>query len=94
MDSNLIFHILQRRIFVSSMCWACMIGKEQMVAIQKEIRERAIRGDFTDENLARMRGSLEQMDYPHRKGIDRSTVPAGWDRIHPGFENNENVNED
>jgi hypothetical protein len=66
---------------------------EQMLQIQRDIRERAIRGEFTPEKLKQMKGSLEGMDYPHRSAIDKSKIPKGWDKIHPGLDDDEDLNE-
>jgi hypothetical protein len=66
---------------------------EQMLQIQRDIRERAIRGEFTPEKLQEMKGSLAGMDYPHRSGIDKSKIPKGWDKIHPGLDDDEDLNE-
>jgi hypothetical protein len=67
---------------------------EQMLQIQRDIRERAIAGEFTPEKLEQMQGSLAGLDYnPHRAGIDKSKIPKGWDKIHPGVDDDEDVNE-
>jgi hypothetical protein len=66
---------------------------EQMLQIQRDIRERAIAGEFTPEKLQQMQGSLAGLDYPHRAGIDKSKIPKGWDKIHPGVDDDEDVNE-
>jgi hypothetical protein len=66
---------------------------EQMLQIQREIRERAIAGEFTPEKLQQMQGSLAGLDMPHRAGIDKSKIPKGWDKIHPGLDDDEDLNE-
>ena len=67
---------------------------EQMLQIQRDIRERAIAGEFTPEKLQQMQGSLAGLDYnPHRAGVDKSKIPKGWDKIHPGVDDDEDVNE-
>lgn len=66
---------------------------EQMLAVQQDLRERAIRGEFTPENLAEMQRNMSGMDYPHRAGIDRSKIPSQWDRIHPGLDDDEELDE-
>jgi hypothetical protein len=68
---------------------------EQMLAVQKDVHERAIAGEFTPEKLQALQNSLlsPAAAYPHRVGLDRSQVPAEWDRIHPGLEDNEKVDE-
>lgn len=64
---------------------------EQMIQVQTELRERAIRGDFAPDKLQELQRNLEYN--PHRKDLDTSNVPEGWDRIHPGIEDNESVHE-
>jgi hypothetical protein len=64
---------------------------EQMLEVQRNIRERAIAGDFTPEKLEEMQRSLEGMNYPHREGMDRSKVPKVWDSIHPGAEDDDDT---
>jgi hypothetical protein len=59
---------------------------EQALEIQRDIRERAIRGEFTPEKLEEMRLTFQGMEYPHREGMDRSKVPVEWDRLHPGLD--------
>jgi hypothetical protein len=81
---------------------------EQMIAVQREIRERAIRGDFKPEKLQEIQKSLEKEDATTAVGgTSKSkaknkdtmmTVPAHirkeWERIHPGLEDGEQVHED
>jgi hypothetical protein len=77
---------------------------EQMVRVQKDLRERAIRGEFTKEKLEEMRKSFEYHKFPGRddikgaaagsdKSSSSSSRPEGWDRIHPGIESDSDVNE-
>jgi hypothetical protein len=70
---------------------------EQMLRVQKDLRERAIRGEFTKEKLEEMRQTLEYHHLPGRadmKAPSNKKVPKGWDRIHPGVDNDSDVNED
>jgi hypothetical protein len=66
---------------------------EQMLQIQQDIRSRAIRGEFTPEKLQQMKGSLEGLDYPERSGMERSKIPKEWTKIHPGLDDDEELNE-
>lgn len=66
---------------------------EQMLQVQKDIHERAIAGEFTPEKLEELQNSLISPAYRHREGLDRSKVPKEWDKIHPGLDDNENVDE-
>jgi hypothetical protein len=63
-----------------------------MLQVQQEIRERAIAGDFTPEKLKALQESL-QSPYPHREGLDRSSIPKLWDKTHPGLDDNEKADE-
>ena len=70
---------------------------EQMVAVQREIRERAIRGDFAPEKLQALRKefSLHEVNHnPARDSLAPSQVRKEWERIHPGLEEGEKVHED
>lgn len=74
---------------------------EQMIAVQREIRERAIRGDFSPEKLQELQENLEGQVTDHQQRQRRlNQMPPGmvvrkeWERIHPGVEDGEEVNED
>ena len=68
---------------------------EQMVAVQREIRERAIRGEFSPDKLEELQKTLEgQYALPHRANMPKSAIRKEWGRIHPGVEEGEDVNED
>lgn len=72
---------------------------EQMLAVQRDVRERAIAGEFTPEKLQDMQNammeiqSLQNQQPRHRTGIDRSKIPKEWDKIHPGLDDNEPLDE-
>ena len=74
---------------------------EQMIAVQREIRERAIRGDFSPEKLQELQKNLEgvgggggnQQYAAHRASLAPSQIRKEWARIHPGVEDGEEVNE-
>ena len=66
---------------------------EQMIAVQREIRERAIRGDFSPEKLEELQKNLEGQYASHRSSIPQSQIRKEWERIHPGLEEDEEVNE-
>jgi hypothetical protein len=59
-----------------------------MLESQRIIRERAIAGEFTPEKLNALKNRL-----PGHEGVDRSNIPAGWEKIHPGLDDDENLNE-
>jgi hypothetical protein len=70
--------------------WTRQELHEQMVAVEKELRERAIQGDFDPEKLDALQRQFRKLD---RKG-ESSNYPSAWDRIHPGLEKGEKLNED
>ena len=61
--------------------------------MQKEIRERAIRGDFSPEKLEELQQNLEGQYAAHRASVQPSQIRKEWERIHPGVEDGEEVNE-
>jgi hypothetical protein len=72
---------------------------EQMIRVQKDLRERAIRGEFTKEKLQEMQKSFEYHKFPGRGDMAKApasnpATPEGWDRIHPGIESDSDVNEE
>ena len=69
--------------------WTRQELHEQALEIQRDIRERAIRGEFTPEKLEELRNNLQGMEYPHREGMDRSKIPKGWDRVHPSLDDDD-----
>ena len=75
--------------------WTRQELHEQMVAVQTDLRERAIRGEFTADKLQEMqqRNNL-QYHPPNTSPQEQENVPAGWNRIHPGLADDESVNED
>eukprot|EP00977_Amphora_coffeiformis_P019401 scaffold7213_cov166-Amphora_coffeaeformis.AAC.17 len=66
---------------------------EQMIAVQREIRERAIRGEFSAEKLEELQKNLEGQYTTHRATMPQSAIRKEWERIHPGLEEGEDVNE-
>jgi len=65
---------------------------EQILQLQKEIRDRAIRGEFSDEKLAKMRRYMEGTD-PNKEFNPDNDVHA-WSKLHPGVADDEEVEED
>jgi hypothetical protein len=66
--------------------WSRQELHEQMVEVQRELHERAIRGDFTKEKLEEMRR--------HLHGVDPEDDEHGWGKIHPGVDDDEDIEED
>jgi len=59
---------------------------EQYVQLQRELHERAIRGDFTPEKLDEMR-----RQFP---GVEPEDDPHGWGKLHPGVDDDEEIEDD
>jgi len=66
--------------------WTRQELHEQMVQLQKELHERAINGEFTPEKLEEMRR--------HFNGVDPKNDEHGWGKIHPGVDDDEDVEDD
>lgn len=59
---------------------------EQMVEVQRELHERAIRGEFTREKLEEMRR--------HAYGVVPADDEHGWGKLHPGVDDDEEIEEE
>uniref|UniRef100_A0A7S2VYU2 Uncharacterized protein n=1 Tax=Eucampia antarctica TaxID=49252 RepID=A0A7S2VYU2_9STRA len=59
---------------------------EQLVQLQRELHERAIAGDFSPDKLDGMRR--------HFAGVDPKNDPHGWGKLHPGVEDDEDIEDD
>eukprot|EP00567_Pseudictyota_dubia_P015235 CAMPEP_0197440208 /NCGR_PEP_ID=MMETSP1175-20131217/6772_1 /TAXON_ID=1003142 /ORGANISM="Triceratium dubium, Strain CCMP147" /LENGTH=173 /DNA_ID=CAMNT_0042970277 /DNA_START=207 /DNA_END=728 /DNA_ORIENTATION=+ len=59
---------------------------EQFVQVQRELHERAIRGEFSPEKLDEMRR--------HFAGVDPKDDPHGWGQLHPGVDEDEDLEDD
>jgi hypothetical protein len=58
---------------------------QQIVQVETDMRERAIRGDFTPDKLEVMKGQME----PRSDLSDQDVAMAdkyGWGRLHPGVD--------
>lgn len=69
--------------------WTRQELHEQMLAVEKELRERAIQGDFDKDKLDALQRNFRKLD-----GNGEQNYPSAWDRIHPGLEQGEKLNED
>lgn len=56
---------------------------DQIVEVQRELHERAIRGDFSPEKMESMRR--------HFDGVDPDADEHGWGKLHPGVEDDEEI---
>jgi len=73
------------RVKASESAWTRQELHEQIVSVEKDIRERAIRGDFTPEKLEELKRSMQ----PRSDLTDEDLHYAkkyGWGRIHPGID--------
>mmetsp|Transcript_17304 Transcript_17304/g.24436 ORF Transcript_17304/g.24436 Transcript_17304/m.24436 type:complete len:175 (+) Transcript_17304:74-598(+) len=59
---------------------------EQLVDLQQELHKRAINGEFTPEKLDEMRR--------HFAGVDPKNDPHGWGKLHPGVDDDEDIEDD
>lgn len=73
---------------------------EQMLQVQQDVHERAIRGEFAPDKLRELQNAMQSpyasSSYGHNNnqgGLDRSKIPKEWDKIHPGLDDNENLDE-
>lgn len=66
--------------------WTRQELHEQMVQVQHELHERAIRGEFTEQKLEEMRR--------HLHGVDPDDDEHGWGKIHPGVDDDEDIEEE
>ena len=60
---------------------------EQMIQLQNELHERAIRGDFKPENLEKMKAQRRQF-----QGKEKNE--HGWDQLHPGLDDDDDLEDD
>jgi hypothetical protein len=66
---------------------------EQILQLQKEIRARAIRGEFSDEKVAKMRRYMEGLD-PESKEFNPDKDQHAWSKLHPGVDDDEQVEDE
>ena len=60
----------------------------QIVEVEKDMRERAIRGDFSPEKLEELRRSLQPRSDLSKEDTDMAKK-YGWGTIHPGIDPDE-----
>jgi len=66
----------------------------QILQLQKEIRARAIAGDFSDEKVAKMRRYMEGLDPEQNKEFNPDHDQHSWSKLHPGVEGDEDVEDE
>lgn len=74
--------------------WTRQELHEQMLAVEKELRERAIQGDFNPDKLDALQRNFRNLDSGNKDEHQQQNYPSAWDRIHPGLEHGEKLNED
>jgi len=67
--------------------WTRQELHEQMVELQNELAERAIRGEFTPEKL-------EEMKAQRRQFQGKAKNEHGWDQLHPGLDDDDDLEDD
>lgn len=65
---------------------------DQILQLQKEIRARAIRGEFSDEKLAKMRRYMDGLDPD--KEFNPDNDEHAWSKLHPGVDDDEDVEDE
>jgi hypothetical protein len=73
------------RVKAPTSAWTRQELHEQIVSVEKDMRERTIRGEFTPEKLGELKRSMQ----PRSDLTDEDIKYAekyGWGRIHPGVD--------
>lgn len=65
---------------------------EQILQLQKEIRARAIAGEFSDEKINKMRRYMDGTDPD--KTFDPDADVHAWSKLHPGVDDDEDIEEE
>ena len=61
---------------------------EQLVSVERDMRERAIRGEFTPEKLESLKRTMEPRSDLTKEDLDYAEK-YGWGRIHPGVDDDD-----
>ena len=81
------------RVKAPESAWTRQELHEQLVDVEKDMRERAIRGEFTPENLEELKRSMQ----PRSDLTEEDKMYAekyGWGRIHPGVDPDDDYDDD
>jgi hypothetical protein len=73
--------------------WTRQELHDQVVKVEREMRERAIRGDFAPEKLAAMKSGLAPRSDLSNEDIAMAEK-FGWSRIHPGVDPDDDDDDD
>ena len=67
--------------------WTRQELHEQMIQLQNELHDRAIAGEFTPENLAKMKDD-------RRLFQGKEKTEHGWENLHPNVDDDEDIEEE
>jgi hypothetical protein len=73
--------------------WTRQELHDQIIEVERDMRERAIRGDFSPEKLAEMKRSMEPRSDLSDEDVDLAEK-YGWGKIHPGIDPDEEDDDD
>ena len=73
--------------------WSRQELHEQVMSVEREMRERAIRGDFAPEKLAAMKSEMAPRSDLSSEDIAMAEK-FGWSRIHPGVDPDDDEDDD
>ncbi len=76
------------RVKTPESAWTREELHEQLVEVERDIRERAIRGDFTPEKLELIKRSMQPRSDLSEEDLHYAKK-YGWGRIHPGVDPDE-----
>eukprot|EP00553_Chaetoceros_curvisetus_P007866 CAMPEP_0204615868 /NCGR_PEP_ID=MMETSP0717-20131115/3249_1 /ASSEMBLY_ACC=CAM_ASM_000666 /TAXON_ID=230516 /ORGANISM="Chaetoceros curvisetus" /LENGTH=180 /DNA_ID=CAMNT_0051628909 /DNA_START=70 /DNA_END=612 /DNA_ORIENTATION=+ len=63
---------------------------DQMIQVQNELHERAVNGDFSPEKLEAMRRQFHNKE----GSLSEQGKMMGWDQLHPGVDDDEELEDD
>jgi hypothetical protein len=81
------------RVKAPESAWTRQELHEQLVAVEKDMRERAIKGEFTPEKLEEMKGSLQTRSDLTEEDMFYAKK-YGWGRVHPGVDDDDDDDDD
>lgn len=73
--------------------WTRQELHEQLVEVEREMRERAIRGDFSPDKLKEMKRQLHPRSDLTEEDLEFAKK-YGWGRVHPGIDDDEDDEDD
>jgi hypothetical protein len=73
--------------------WTRQELHDQIIEVERDMRERAIRGDFSPEKLAEIKRSMEPRSDLSDEDINLAEK-YGWGKIHPGIDTDDDDDDD